>query len=295
MGGLVRCLGEQHGERYATYWGDCVDVVRQLPDESVGLSVYSPPFSNLFLYSDSAADMGNSGSDAEFLDHYGFLARELFRLTMPGRLAAVHCSDIPKQKWRDGVIGIKDLSGSLIRAHEAAGWTLHARITIWKSPVVEMTRTKALGLLYQQLQKDSCRSRTGMADYLLVFRKDGANPSPVAQRPDEFPLSQWQEWASPVWMTVDQTNVLNVRAARDANDERHLCPLQLDVIDRALILWSNPGDTVLSPFMGIGSEGREALRLKRRFIGVELKASYFGQAAKTLAAEEAQASLALTP
>jgi hypothetical protein len=265
--------------------------VAQLPDESIGLSCYSPPFSNLFLYSDSAADMGNSGSDAEFLEHYGYLLRELYRVTKPGRISAVHISDVPLQKWRDGVIGIKDLSGSVIRAHEEAGWILHSRITIWKSPVVEMTRTKALGLLYKQLQKDSCRSRTGMADYLLVFRKDGENPEPVRQTPESFPLSQWQEWASPVWMTVDQTRVLNVRAAREANDERHLCPLQLDVIDRALILWSNPGDTVVSPFMGIGSEGVCALRLGRRFIGVELKESYFAQGSGYLNAEDRQMEL----
>lgn len=287
----MRCLAEVHGDRFAAYHGDAVDVVAQLPDESIGLSCYSPPFSNLFLYSDSAADMGNSGSDAEFLEHYGYLLRELYRVTKPGRISAVHISDVPLQKWRDGVIGIKDLSGSVIRAHEEAGWILHSRITIWKSPVVEMTRTKALGLLYKQLQKDSCRSRTGMADYLLVFRKDGENPEPVRQTPESFPLSQWQEWASPVWMTVDQTRVLNVRAAREANDERHLCPLQLDVIDRALILWSNPGDTVVSPFMGIGSEGVCALRLGRRFIGVELKESYFAQGSGYLNAEDRQMEL----
>lgn len=293
MAHLVYCLDEHHGEGSAAYHGDAVSVVSQLPDNCVGLSIYSPPFSNLFIYSDSAADMGNSANDAEFLEHYGFLLRELYRVTMPGRLCAVHCSDLPLQKWRDGVIGIKDLSGAIIRAHEEAGWILHSRITIWKSPVVEMTRTKALGLLYKQLQKDSCRSRTGMADYLLVFRKDGDNPEPVAQTPETFPLSQWQEWASPVWMTVDQTNVLQVAAARGAEDERHLCPLQLDVIDRALILWSNPGDTVLSPFMGIGSEGVQALVHGRRFIGVELKESYFREAVKNLAALESQPSLAL--
>ena len=289
----VRCLGEAHGERFAAYWGDCVDVTAQLPDASVGLTCYSPPFSSLFTYSSSVCDMGNSANDAEFLEHYGFLLRELYRVTIPGRMSAVHCSDLPLQKWRDGVIGIKDLSGAIIRAHEDAGWVLHSRITIWKSPVVEMTRTKALGLLYKQLQKDSCRSRTGMADYLLVFRKDGENPAPVEQTPESFPLDQWQEWASPVWMTVDQTNVLNVRTAKDPNDERHLCPLQLDVIDRALILWSNPGDTVLSPFAGIGSEGVQALKLGRRFIGIELKESYWRQQVKYLTADDAQASLAL--
>lgn len=287
----VRCLGESHGDAYTAYWGDCVDVVAQLPDGSVDFSVYSPPFSNLFCYSDSAADMGNAANDAEFLQHYGFLLRELARVTTPGRLSAVHCSDLPLQKWKDGRIGIKDLSGDIIRAHEAAGWTLHSRVTIWKSPVVEMTRTKALGLLYKQLQKDSARSRTGMADYLLVFRAPGENPKPIAHTPEAFSLDQWQEWASPVWMTVSQTRTLNVSAAREDRDERHLCPLQLDVIDRALTMWSNTGDTVLSPFMGIGSEGVESLKSGRRFVGVELKESYFRQATQYLEAADRQGSL----
>ena len=267
----LACLGEQHGEAFAAYHGDCVSVVSQLPDASVDLSVYSPPFSNLFVYSDSAADMGNSATDVEFLEHYGYLLRDLHRVTKPGRLSAVHCSDLPLQKWKDGVIGIKDLSGQIILAHEAAGWILHARVTIWKSPVVEMTRTKALGLLYKQLQKDSTRSRTGMPDYLLVFRRRGDNAVPVTQTPDGFPLDQWQEWASPVWMTVQQTRTLNAMTAREDSDERHLCPLQLDVIERAVTLWSNRGEVVLSPFMGIGSEGVGALGLGRRFIGVDLK------------------------
>ena len=200
---VIACLNEAHGERFAAYHGDCVSVVRQLPDACIDFSVYSPPFSNLFVYSDSVADMGNAGSDAEFLEHYRYLLRELARVTRPGRLSAVHCSDLPLQKWKDGVIGIKDLSGDIIDAHEAEGWTLHSRITIWKDPVVEMTRTKALGLLYKQLQKDSSRSRAGMADYLLVFRAPGENAVPIVHTPEQFPLAQWQEWASPVWMTVE--------------------------------------------------------------------------------------------
>lgn len=288
---MIRCLGEAHGKSFALYHGDAVDVVRQMPDASVGFSVYSPPFSNLFVYSDSLADMGNSADDAEFFEHYGFLIAELHRVTMPGRLTAVHCSDLPLQKWKDGRIGIKDLSGGIIRAHEAAGWTLHSRITVWKSPVVEMTRTKALGLLHKQLLKDSGRSRAGMPDYLLVFRKEGDNPEPVGHTAADFPVSQWQEWASPVWMTVDQTRVLNVRAAKDAQDEKHLCPLQLDIIERALTMWSNPGDVVLSPFAGIGSEGVCSVRMGRRFVGVELKASYFRQAAGYIGAEDAQGEL----
>lgn len=288
---MVKCLGESHGENFAAYWGDCVDVCRQLPDESVGFTVYSPPFSNLFVYSDSIADMGNSVDDAEFFQHYGFLIRELYRLTPPGRLSAVHCSDIPLTKWKDGLIAIKDLSGMIIRAHEEAGWALHSRITIWKSPVVEMTRTKALGLLHKQLLKDSGRSRAGMPDYLLVFRKPGDNPKPIHHTPEDFPVTQWQEWASPVWMTVDQTNVLNARIARGDHDEKHLCPLQLDVIRRALVLWSNPGDTVLSPFMGVGSEGVESMLANRKFIGVELKKEYFETAELYLQSTDKQGSL----
>lgn len=286
----LKCLGELHGESFALYHGDCVDVVRQLPDSSVHFSVYSPPFSNLFVYSDSEADMGNAADDTEFFEHYSFLISELYRVTKPGRLSAVHASDLPLQKWKDGRIGIKHLTGGIIAAHESAGWTLHSLITIWKSPVVEMTRTKALGLLHKQLIKDSGRSRAGMPDYLLVFRKEGDNAEPIRHTPENFPVSQWQEWASPVWMTVDQTRVLNVSAARDEKDEKHLCPLQLDVIERALTLWSNPGDTVLSPFAGIGSEGVGSLGMGRRFIGVELKQSYFAQAGRNLDARDRQRS-----
>lgn len=288
---MIRCLDDAHGRGFALYNGDCVDVLAQLPAGSVDLSIYSPPFSNLFCYSDSERDMGNAANDTDFFTQYQFAIRELFRLTMPGRLSAVHCSDLPLQKWKDGVVAIKDLSGAIIRAHEAEGWVLHSRITIWKSPVVEMTRTKALGLLHKQLLKDSSRSRAGMPDYLLVFRKDGINPKPITHTRDGFPVEQWQEWASPVWMTVNQTRTLNASSAREEQDERHLCPLQLDVIERALILWSNEGDTVLSPFAGIGSEGVVSLRLGRRFIGAELKGSYFRQAAQNLDAVDRQHSL----
>lgn len=284
----VRCLGEKHGDNFAIYNGDCVDVLRQLPESSIDFSVYSPPFGSLFVYSPSAADMGNS-TDEQFRDHYAFLVAEKFRLTKPGRLTAVHCSDLPLTKWKDGAVGIKDFSGDIIRIHEDAGWILHGRRTIWKCPVVEMTRTKHVGLLYKQLQKDSSKSRGGMPDYLMTFIKPGDNAAPIIHTPQNFPLDQWQEWASPVWMSVNQTRVLNVKAARNANDERHLCPLQLDVIDRALVMWSNLGDVVLSPFMGIGSEGYCTLRAKRRFLGVELKAEYFNQAARTLDDVEASA------
>jgi hypothetical protein len=285
----IRCLDEKHGTNWALYHGDCVSVVGQLPDASVGFSIYSPPFTNLFVYSDSAADMGNSATDAEFREHYGYLLRELTRTTKPGRLSAVHCSDLPYTKWKDGLIGIKDFSGDIIRAHEAAGWVLHSRVTIWRDPVVEMTRTKALGLLYKQLCKDSTRSRQGMADYLLVFRAPGENADPVGHDKASFPVERWQQWASPVWMDIRQTNTLNVAVARAAKDERHLCPLQIDLIERAVIMWSNPGDVVLSPFAGIGSEGFVALKKLRKFVGVELKDTYFRTACRNLVGAEANA------
>jgi hypothetical protein len=286
----IKCLGAEHGDKWSAIWGDCVDVLSQIPSESVGFSCYSPPFGSLFVYSESAADMGNS-TDEEFAQHYAYLVREKFRVTMPGRLTAVHCSDLPRTKWKDGAVGIKDFSGQIIRIHEDAGWILHGRRTIWKCPVVEMTRTKHVGLLYKQLQKDSSKSRGGMPDYLLTFIKPGENAELIAHTPQDFPLEQWQEWASPVWMSVDQSNVLNVKAAKTAGDERHLCPLQLDVIDRAVIMWSNPGNVVLSPFMGIGSEGVRSLALGRKFFGVELKEAYWKQACRYMRAEEDQCSL----
>jgi len=285
------CLNEKHGDGWVAYHGDCVSVTSQMPDACIDFSVYSPPFGSLFVYSDSALDMGNSSSDGEFAEHYGFLVREKFRLTKPGRLTAVHCSDLPMTKWKDGAVGIKDFSGDIIRLHQEAGWIFHSRRTIWKCPVVEMTRTKHVGLLYKQLRSDSSKSRGGMPDYLLTFIKPGENMEPITHESSEFPVEQWQEWASPVWMTVRQTRVLNVKAAREDRDEKHLCPLQLDVIERALVLWSNPGDVVLSPFMGIGSEGFCALKAGRKFIGTELKEAYFRQATINLDGAIAQQSL----
>lgn len=288
MGDLIECLNSSFGDNYAAYNGDCVSVTEQLRSDSIGFSIYSPPFQNLFTYSDSELDMGNCASDEEFNSHYFFLISQILRLTKPGRLTAVHCSDLPSSKWKDGVIGLKDFPGDIVRMHKEAGWIFHARICVWRDPVVEMTRTKALGLLYKQLKKDSTKSRVGMADYVLVFKKPGDNAEPVEQMPENFPVSQWQQWASPVWMDINQTNTLNVRMAKDTADEKHLCPLQLDLIERALTLWSNPGDVVLSPFMGIGSDGVVSIKLKRKFIGIELKGSYFRQACKYLDAEAAQ-------
>ena len=285
----VPCLNEAHGASWSAYHGDSCDVLRHVPTASVGFSVYSPPFENIFSYSESECDLGNCTNGDEFQHHYGFILEEMTRITKPGRLSAVHCSDLPLTKWRDGVVGIKDFSGDIIRAHQAHGWVLHSRVTIWKCPVVEMTRTKALGLLYKQLKKDSTRSRQGMADYVLVFRAPGENAEPVGQDEKNFPVEQWQQWASPVWMDIRQTDTLNVQMTKEAGDQKHVCPLQLDLIERCVTMWSNPGDVVLSPFMGIGSEGVVSVRLKRKFLGVELKPSYFATACRNLASAEAHA------
>lgn len=282
-------ISQVQGERWTAIHGDCVEAVRELPVDSIGFSIFSPPFSHLFIYSDSERDMGNAANDAEFLEHYRFLVRELFRVTKPGRLCAVHCSDLPRTKASYGEVALYDLPGDIRAVHEAEGWTYHSRITIWKDPVVEMTRTKALGLLHKQLLKDSCRSRVGMPDYVLVFRKtpaDEKQADKVGHDARDFPVDLWQKWASPVWMDIDQTNVLNVRIARSDKDEKHLCPLQLDLIDRAIRLWSNPGDVVLSPFLGVGSEGFMALQAGRKFVGVELKREYFEQAVRNLTEAE---------
>jgi hypothetical protein len=289
---VAKIFAEKHGERWAAYNVDTVEFTARMPDNRIAFSIYSPPFASLYVYSESERDMGNVASEAEFLEQYTYLVKELHRVTMPGRLSAVHCSDLPRTKTTHGEIGLYDFPADIVRAHIDAGFAFHSRVTIWKDPVVEMQRTKALGLLYKQLQKDSSRSRQGMADYLLVFRKeprDGEEAVPVGQDAKLFPVDQWQQWASPVWMDIDQTNVLNgYRGARDEKDEKHVCPLQLDLSERAIRLWSNPGETVYSPFMGIGSEGWSALKAKRRFVGTELKKSYFEQACANLEAAEAE-------
>jgi DNA modification methylase len=224
------------------------------------------------------------------MEHYAHFSQALYRVLKPGRVACVHCSDLPARKSKDGFIGLHDFGGDLIRAHQYAGWVYHARCTIWKDPVIEMQRTKALGLLYKQLKKDSSRSRVGMPDYMLFFRKDQENPDPITHDPEDLPVSMWQELASPVWMQVNQTKVLNGRQAKGQQDERHICPLQLDVIERCITLYSNPGDLVMDPFNGIGSTGYQAVKMGRRYLGVELKPEYAKQAAKFL--EQAEGSAA---
>lgn len=292
-------------DRFAAYNADTVDVARTLPDHSVDFSVYSPPFSSLYVYSASPHDMGNVHTDAEFFEHYSFLAREQLRVMKPGRLIAIHCMNLPTSKTRDGVIGLKDFRGALIRHHESMGLIYHSEVCIWKDPVTAVQRTKALGLLYKQLKKDSAMSRQGIADYLVIMRTPGVNPDPVTKTEDGFPVQRWQRYASPIWVTLGEPdgegfcacsdvetddpnsgiragNTLQASSAREHDDERHLAPLQLSVIRRAINLWTNPGELVWSPFMGIGSEGVVALEMGRRFVGAELKESYFKQATANL-------------
>jgi hypothetical protein len=259
--------------------GDCVRLIKDIPDESIGLSVFSPPFAELYTYSDHIEDMGNSSDYMEFLEQFGYLVKELYRVMQQGRNVAVHCMDLPIQKGKHGFIGLRDFSGLLLRAFEDHGFIYHSRITIWKDPVVEMQRTKALGLLHKQVKKDSTMSRVGIPDYVMIFRKDGDRSNPVTNT--HIPVDLWQKIASPVWMDIDYGNTLQgFRNARDEKDEKHICPLQLDTIERLILLYSNEGDTVLTPFMGIGSEVYQAVNMGRKGIGFELKQSYFDMAAK---------------
>lgn len=337
----MNVINETITERFALYNADTVEVARGLPDHSVDFSVFSPPFASLYTYSNSPRDMGNVRNDGEFFAHYAFLIRETARVMKPGRLVAIHCMVMPTSKARDGVIGLRDFRGDIIRAYEKCqldepcirsrnhercehGFTYHSEVCIWKNPVTAMQRTHALGLLYKTLRTDSAKSRQGLADYLVVMRAPGANVVPVTKHENDFPVERWQRYASPVWASglaveeenrafleksgiatsagvddegflivgdketadessgIDPTNTLQHTSAREEDDERHICPLQLGVIRRAVNLWSNPNDVVWSPFAGIGSEGYVALQEGRRFVGAELKASYYQQAAKNL-------------
>lgn len=283
--------GQYQGKNCDIRLGDCVQLIRDVPDESIGFSIFSPPFAELYTYSDKLEDMGNSRDYKEFFTAFNFLVKELYRVMWSGRNVAVHCMDLPIQKGKEGYIGLRDFSGMILQAFTDAGFIYHSRITIWKNPVTEMQRTKALGLLHKQVKKDAAMSRVGIPDYLMVFRKDGPHNHPVKC---EIDVDTWQKYASPVWMDIDYSNTLNGANARGENDEKHICPLQLDTIRRAIHLWSNEGDTVLTPFLGIGSEVYEAIRLKRYGIGFELKDSYFAEAVKNCKAmefESAQRSL----
>jgi hypothetical protein len=282
----MNVLNQTHGQNFSLYHGDSCEVLKGIPDDSIDFQVYSPPFASLYTYSNSERDLGNARDQDEFLAHYRFMVQELYRVHQPGRVVAIHCMNLPSSKERDGFIGLKDFRGDLIRLFQDEGWIYHSEVCIWKDPVTAMQRTKALGLLHKTIRKDSAMSRHGLPDYVVVFRKPGVNHKPISHTPEEFPVSLWQQYASPVWMDINPSKTLQYRSAREHNDERHICPLQLEVIERCLHLWSAPGDVVLSPFAGIGSEGHVALKLGRRFVGVELKESYYGQAKRNLQAVE---------
>lgn len=274
----MKTLNQEVTDKWAVYHGDCVEVVSGLPDESVHFSIFSPPFASLYTYSNSDRDMGNCKDYDDFFKHFGFLVKELFRVLKPSREVAFHCMNMPTSKQNHGYIGIQDFRGDLIRVFQKQGFYYHSEVCIWKDPVISMQRTKALGLLHKQLKKDSCMSRQGIPDYLVVMRKPGENPERVTHTNESFPVGVWQQYASPVWMDINPSDTLQRESAREDKDERHICPLQLEVIRRALRLWTNPNDIVLSPFAGIGSEGYVAIQEGRRSIGVELKESYYKQA-----------------
>lgn len=284
----MKVLNQYEGKNFVIYNGDCVEVLKGIPDNSIHFSVTSIPFASLYTYSNSVRDMGNSRTYQEFAEQYSFLGGEWFRVIMPGRNVSIHCMNLPTSKERDGFIGIRDFRGDVIRWMQSVGFIYHSEVTIWKDPVTAMQRTKALGLLHKQIKKDSCMSRMGIPDYVVTFRKPGENPERVTHTSETYPVSRWQkvaspiwdEYASPVWWDIKQSDTLNGKSARENEDERHICPLQLPVIERCIELWSNPGDIVLDPFDGIGSTGYQALLMGRKHVGVELKESYYNLACK---------------
>ncbi len=296
----MNILNQAQGENWTLANGDCIEVLNSLPENSIHLSIFSPPYASLYTYSNSDRDLGNSVNDDQFYEHFAHVVAGLHRVTKPGRIVCVDVMNIPAMKERDGYIGLKDFRGDVIRAFQKAGFIFHSEHCAWKDPLIEATRTKALGLMHKQLCKDSARSRAGIPQYLLAFRKDGENPEPVAHidgltefcgenPPIHGNLSheRWRRYASPVWMDINFSNTLNAKAARDNEDERHVCPMALDLIERAIQLWSNPGDVVFDPFSGIGSTGYQAIKMGRKFVGSELKQSYFAQACKNIESAKA--------
>jgi len=315
---MIKTVNQVIADRYAIYQGDACELIRAVPGDSVHFGIHSPPFEGLYKFSNYDRDISNN-EGSSFWEHYAFLISELLRVTMPGRIHAVHCMQLPTSKTRNGFIGIRDFRGEIVRAYEAAGWHFHSEVCIWKDPVIAQQRTKSIRLLHKQVAKDSALSGQGLADYMLMFRKPGENPEPIDGRFEDFcgtgldisreeyerhaaltrsegrdawpfemwvSVRVWQRYASPVWMDIDQSRTLQHRAARDEKDEQHISPLQLDVIERCIDLWSNPNDVVLTPFLGIGSEVYSAVKMGRRGIGFELKPSYFKQAVKNIAKAE---------
>ena len=286
---MMNVIDQAVANRYALYHGDSVEITKEIPDNSIHYTIFSPPFSQLYVYSNSDRDMGNCKGHEEFYNHFKYLAKELYRITMPGRLLSFHCMDLPLMKSRDGVIGLKDFPALMLKIFQDCGFIYHSKVTIWKNPVTEMQRTKALGLLHKQIKKDSSMSRQGLPDYVITVRKPGDNPERVEHTNESFPVNVWQNYASPVWMDIRQSDTLQRKSARSEQDEKHICPLQLEVIQRCIELWTNPNDIVFDPFGGIGSTPYVALKLGRRGIASELKDSYFEQLKKnveSVAAEE---------
>ena len=278
----MNCIDQTTSEGFVLYHGDCVDVLRGLPDQSIHYSIFSPPFASLYTYSNSPRDMGNCRTNEEFFEHFAFLVEELKRVMRPGRNVSFHCMLFPASKERDGFIGLKDFRGDLIRAFQAQGFIFHAETVIWKDPVTQMQRTKALGLLHKSVRENSAMCRMGIPDYLVTMRAPGDQLDRVTHTREDYPVDRWQKVASPVWMDINPSDTLQYQSAREHDDERHICPLQLEVIRRGVELWTNPGDVVLSPFAGIGSEGFVSVQMGRKFVGVELKNSYYRQASQNL-------------
>lgn len=277
----MQCINQASGENYTLINGDCVEALKGLPAKSIDYSIFSPPFASLYTYSNSPRDMGNCTSDEEFFEHFGYLIDELLRVMKPGHNVSFHCMLMPSSKQLHGYIGLRDFRGDLIRAFQSKGFIYASEVCIWKDPVTAMQRTKALGLLHKTVRGNACMSRQGIPDYLVTMRAPGEMVDRVTHGED-YPVSKWQQVASPVWMDIDPSDTLQYQSAREHNDERHICPLQLEVIRRGVELWTNPGDVVLSPFAGIGSEGHVALQMGRKFVGVELKQSYYRQAVRNL-------------
>ena len=280
---MTTVLDQSIGDNYALFNGDCVEVVRGLPDASVDYSIFSPPFASLYTYSNSPRDMGNVRNDDEFFEQFDYLVQELRRVVKPGHNVSFHCMLLPASKERDGYIGLKDFRSDLIKSFQKRGFIFHSEVVIWKDPVTAMQRTKALGLLHKTIRTNATMCRQGIPDYLITMRTPGDVVDRVAHGPD-LPVDEWQKLASPVWMDINPSDTLQYQSAREHDDERHICPLQLEVIKRGIRLWTRPGDVVLSPFAGIGSEGHCAIQMGRKFIGAELKKSYYEQGARNLAA-----------
>lgn len=279
---------EASGPNWQLWLGDSCERMAEIPDESIGLSVYSPPFASLFTYSPSMRDLGNSATRADFLEHYGFIIRENLRITMPGRICAVHVQQLTTTLASHGLIGLTDFRGDVIRAYIDAGWIFHGEVTVNKDPQAQAIRTKAQALMFVTKNRDSAMTRPALADYLLLFRKPGENRVPIK---NDVTNDEWIDWAQPIWLDIRETNTLNARVARDDADERHICPLQLDFIERCVRLWSNRGETVFTPFAGIGSEVFIAVKHGRRGLGIELKPSYWRTAVNNMRALDAQMSV----